>query len=258
MIKYVAYAVITLAFVLALPRASLASSDTTMDNLTITFVNCTSNVGRILAPRMIIGTLRQGLGTGARTIYLGKRRAERIGFFRQRLAPGSYAIFVGYGDCGDELVVQLLPMHDRHIVMVGSGAVTLDYPEGAIAGVLPDAGFVASIVYDDRSGRPEGRCRGEAVPATTEGDAYYAVGLAGGHACLRLSNQRRTTWHDFDIGSFSRFGGHEHSAKIYNVTATMLDECARVSDKRITYTYGAGPKEINDSVQPVCNVQKRP
>lgn len=189
-------------------------------SLSVTYFDCPKNLYGHSQPRLVVFNLR-----GAVVL---RRSWPRISAVPSRtltvsLRPGFYEAVVANGDCGDDLSIPLLTGHSRHVIGYGRSEALLVGNLGMVAGTLPSLGWQVAIVYRGRkpevgqSSSPDGFLQ---YPAVVEGNAYYATLLPDGVATIRLYNQGRFRWLDFNGGRIESASGV--SALTRNITATDI------------------------------------
>lgn len=201
-------------------EASVVAAPGSNAYVTITYVDCPKNAEThsnisltVFGERgaiVNVKTSTTNVGKGVRTI-------------KSAVPPGFYDIAVTSGRCSDELLVTVLPGHDRHLLAVGKSEALLRSNRNTLAGTVPFEGARVAVVYRDRqpvqgqTASPDGYLQ---IPAMVEGAAYYAIDLPPGIVTVRLYNQGGYRWFDFDAGKVGFPNGPAHS--IRNVTATEL------------------------------------
>ncbi len=201
-------------------------------SLWISYFDCPKNLYGYSVPRAVVSNMRGAMITQRswRQVHAVAQRDLEL-----RLAPGFYQLFVGNGNCGDDLMVTLLPGHSRHVIALGTSMAYLDRRNTMVSGTLPSRGWQVAIVYRDRpqdySLRSSSRDGYLQYPAQVEGDAYYAVGLPDGKFTVRLYNGWQATWLDIDGGQIDYAKGPR--AVIRNITerdvSAKLRDLARKS-----------------------------
>jgi hypothetical protein len=147
-------ALVVIAPFASAPRSSAASR---VDDLAITFIECSKNIGKQTHTRVITGS--PFITDSSPEVDLPPSKAQAATVLHRELPAGMYNIMLidGEGGCGDTLQVRMLPNRNRRVVAIARGFM-LDQP------------------------RP-GTCNKTfEVPAIVEGDAYYASALPHGHA----------------------------------------------------------------------------
>jgi hypothetical protein len=192
----------------------------------VEYVDCAKNAGNVSQPSIDAiewsGRLALQQAWPATTMPISRDLSFS-------LPPGFYQIVVSNAGCGDSLFVTVLKDHPRHLVAVGYKGVVLRDARAMLSGTLPSTGWRVAIVFPDRDS-----LRGSGsdwtghleIPAVVEGSAYYATGLPDGHAIVRLYNQLRDRWFDFDAGQIDMRPPKAHSALIRNITEHDLESAA--------------------------------
>lgn len=206
---------VLLSIEVGLPGAHAMAGAPPTQKLTIFFAGCPAD--------RTTSTLRLQIGHSTYdTIYHREWKNAHYAFLRNfgvTLPPGFYNVFVGNDACSDSLQVTVLKGHNLEVFATGRSTVYFGLPHASVAGTLPMAGSNVSIVYDfARDAANVGPVHLE-IPASVQGNTYYAGALPNGQPALRIYNQTRTAWADFDLGKID--ASHRH--RIFNVSLRMLE-----------------------------------
>lgn len=145
--------------------------------------------------------------------------------FELPLRPGFFTVGIRNGQCATSFDVTILPNHPRHIAAIGRTLSYLSNPTAMLSGTLPSDGWRVAIVYPDHApirGLGTDSQGHLEVLAVVEGSAYYATTLPAGRIVIRLYNQERNQWLDFDGGVIDLTPGKGKSALIHNITIDQL------------------------------------
>jgi hypothetical protein len=219
---------------------ALAAAPSATMSVTITYVDCPQNINLDSQPTITVFGKHDLLVTRDSLPRLSARSIREITI---TLPPGFYGISVVNADCSDEVLLALLPGHPRHVVALGKKEALLRTYRTMMAGTLPFEGAQVAIVYVGRTATqgqiasPDGYVE---IPAVVEGDAYYAVGLPTGNVTIRLYNQGRYRWLDFEGG---RIGPPEGSAYLVrDITARdVSNKLNTLVNKRATCVPARAP-----------------
>lgn len=229
--KNLSYMILALTASAAVPF-TLGVARQSATSLTVTYVDCPRNLQRQSSPRV---TVLDWHGKELRQQSFDSTPAKELRVFRLSLAPGFYTVLVVNGECHDDLLVTILPDHSRDVVAIGRSSVRFTDYNAMVSGTLPSPGWQVRIVYRDRVGMgadrtsPDGHLE---YPAAVDGGAYYAVWLPDGKVTVRLYNQARDRWLDFDAGRLD--SGRGRTGLVRNITAADVAEAVKAEPRKAT------------------------